>query len=388
MAPGNTAQSYGSVARLFHWLMALMILTAIPLGFYARSLPHDSGAALAQKAAVFSLHKTLGVAILSVAALRILWALAQPRPAPVHPGRRLETWAAEAVHWTLYLALVAVPLAGWVEHAATEGFAPILWPLGQNLPLVPESEAVAQAAAAAHRLFVWILIAAVALHVLGALKHALVDRDGVLARMTRGAPAPAVPRPRRAATPALAALAVWAAGLAVALTLAPPAETPQASRTAAEGDWQVTEGSLTFTVAQMGARVQGDIAGWSAEIAFDGTAGQVEVTIDMASLILTSVTPQLRGAEFLDTAAHPTARFSGPIRRQGEGWVVDGRLTLKGVSAPLALPFSLAIEGDTARAEGAARLERLTWGIGPNYPDAATVGLEVEVAVRLTAVRR
>ncbi len=58
----NTAQTYGTVARVFHWLTALIILTAIPLGVIANDLPFDTAGALAFKAQLFSLHKTLGVA--------------------------------------------------------------------------------------------------------------------------------------------------------------------------------------------------------------------------------------------------------------------------------------------------------------------------------------
>ena len=71
--------------KTFHWLTALLILTLIPLGWYANQLPFDTGAELAFKAQLFSYHKTLGVAAFFVALLRILWALTQPKPAPLHP---------------------------------------------------------------------------------------------------------------------------------------------------------------------------------------------------------------------------------------------------------------------------------------------------------------
>ncbi|TKA94011.1 cytochrome b, partial [Cereibacter changlensis] len=193
MPLSNTSRSYGGVARTLHWLTALLILTAIPLGWIANRLPYDTAEALAEKAQLFSLHKSLGVAAFAVALARILWALGQPRPAPLHPERRLETALAETVHWLLYLSLLLVPLAGWVHHAATTGFAPILWPFGQDLPFVPKSETVAGIAAAAHWLFARLLILSLVLHIAGALKHHLIDRDSVLRRMTRGEAAPEGP---------------------------------------------------------------------------------------------------------------------------------------------------------------------------------------------------
>lgn len=400
MAINNSSSTYGSVSRVLHWLTALLILTAIALGLNAQSLPFDTGEALARKAAVFSLHKTVGVAVFIVAVARILWALTQTHPAPVNPGRRLETAAAAFVHWSLYVALVAVPLSGWIEHAATEGFAPILWPLGQGLPFVPASETVAHTAAQVHVVFTKLLFASLFLHVAGAVKHALIDRDGVLSRMVTGAPAPANPRPAHSRWPAVAAVALWAVGLAAVLVqsqshtpaIAAPAVVPPPAGAVAAGNWQVAQGDLTFSVRQMGAQVQGRIASWQAEIAFDdkvtdGPAGQVGVTMDMASLTLASVTQQAQGPEFLDVPAHPTARFAGPIRRTADGWVVDGTLTLHGVDVPVTLPFTLAIEGDTATMQGGTTLERLAYGIGPKYPDGSTVGLTIDVSVALTATR-
>ncbi|WP_225029689.1 cytochrome b, partial [Xinfangfangia pollutisoli] len=189
MPAQNTSRSYGALARSLHWLTALLILANIPLGLIAERLPYDTSQALAQKAWLFSLHKTLGVAVLLLALARIVSALLQPHPVPVHPDRRLETFLAALVHWLLYICLVMLPLSGWVHHAALDGFAPILWPFGQGLPFVPKSEALAALAGATHWLFSKLLIATLALHILGAVKHALIDRDGVLARMALGRPA-------------------------------------------------------------------------------------------------------------------------------------------------------------------------------------------------------
>ena len=139
MSARNTPRSFGTVTRTFHWLTALLILTAIPLGVIANRLPYDTAQALAQKAQLFSLHKTLGIAAFLLGLARILWALVERHPAPLHPDRKAELTLASAVHWLLYISLVAVPLTGWVHHAAVTGFAPILWPFGQTLPVVPLS---------------------------------------------------------------------------------------------------------------------------------------------------------------------------------------------------------------------------------------------------------
>jgi cytochrome b561/polyisoprenoid-binding protein YceI len=399
MPAASTDRSYGSVARALHWLTALLILTAIPLGLYANALPFDSPADLARKAQAFSLHKTVGVAAFLVALVRILWALAQPRPVPLHPGRLWETRAAALVHWALYLALVAVPLSGWVLHAATTGFAPILWPLGQDLPLVPKSAALAAAAAALHGVFTKLLGAAVLLHVAGALRHALVDRDATLARMWRGtpaAPAPDAPAPPRSAGPAAAAAAIHLVGAVLALALAAPAATGTAAGTAppaaavpAAGLWRVQDGRVEFTVRQLGATVRGGFSAWTADIGFDpdtGT-GRVEARIDTASLSLGAVGDEAKSAEFFDVAHHPEARFAADIAPAGAGaFTAAGTLRLRGVERPVTLAFTLTPDGAAVRARGRATLDRRDFGMGPSYPDAGSVGFAVEVEVEILAL--
>jgi cytochrome b561/polyisoprenoid-binding protein YceI len=391
MPATNTATSYGQVARTLHWLTALLILTAMPLGIIANDAPFATGAELAAKAQLFSLHKTVGIAAFAVALIRILWALTQTRPEPIHPDRRWETRMAEVVHWTLYLSLVIVPLSGWVHHAATDGFAPILWPLGQDLPLVPTSDTVAKTAAALHWLFTKILFASIALHILGALKHALIDRDGTLARMVTGRPAPARPTGTgHRAAPALAAVAIYAAGAVAALSLVPAAPTAVAPAPAgaAAGNWQVTQGTLALTVRQMGAEVAGTLP-FAAAITFDDTSGTgtVTVTLDTANLTLGSVSDQAKGPEFFDIAAHPAATYTATIAPAGDAFAATGTLTLRGVAVPVTLPFTLTIDGDTAQMAGTVTLDRRDFGMGPSYPDESTVGFAVQAAVTLTATR-
>ena len=392
----NTKTSFGTVTRSFHWLTALVILTAMPLGLIANDLSSGPGS-IALKAQLFSLHKTIGVVAFFLGVARILWAFGQTRPVPLNPDRRLETLLAEAVHLLLYLSLLIVPLSGWIHHAAVDGFVPILWPFGQGLPFVPKSEAVASLAGMAHWLFTKLLAAAIILHVLGAVKHHLIDRDATLRRMARGVSAPAVAAPHRARLgPLVLALGIYGAGAAVAVTLtAPPTpatSTALQTQGANSGNWQVQTGSLGFRVTQMGAPVEGSFAGWTAEITFDdsiidGPAGRVEVVVDLTSVNLGSVTEQVKGAEFFDVATHPTARFSADLIAGPSGTVATGRLQLRGAEQPVTLPFTLQITGDKAEMTGRLTLDRRDFGIGAGYGDEATVGFAVEIIVTLTATR-
>ena len=101
------------------------------------------------------------------------------------------------MHWLLYGAIVLVPLTGWIHHAASTGFAPIWGPFGQDLPLVPKSEALSALFAAFHFTAVVVMVLSLGLHIAGALKHQIIDRDTTLARMLpnrRQSVAPVGPR--------------------------------------------------------------------------------------------------------------------------------------------------------------------------------------------------
>lgn len=393
----NTSTHYGSVAKTFHWLTALLMASVIPLGIFANDLPYETSAELARKAFWFSMHKTLGVTLFFVALARILWAISQPKPGLLNADRPLEAFAARSVHWLLYGSLVLVPLSGWVHHASSTGYAPIWWPFGQTLPFVPKDVALSETAAGLHLVFERVLILALVLHIAGALKHHFVDRDMTLRRMLPGMPAlPRVAAASGHALPALAAIAVWggAVGIGGALGVyAHAADTPRGpALEAVASDWVVQDGRVGLSVTQMGSEVTGQFAEWTAAISYDpqvseGQAGEVDVTINVASLTLGSVTDQALGADFLAAEAHPTATFSGPIVAGPDGLRIEGTLALKGDSVPVTLPFTLEIDDGVAQARGRVTLDRRSWEIGMGQDDPSTLGWEVGVDITLTASR-
>ncbi|UWR63028.1 cytochrome b/b6 domain-containing protein [Phaeobacter inhibens] len=417
----NTARHYGSVAKGFHWLTALLMLAVFPLGYFANDLAHHiqsadfdgAQATLTRAALLFSLHKTLGLALFLTALLRILWALSQPKPVPLHPERRAETVLAEVVHWLLYSALVAAPLTGWIHHAATTGFAPIWWPFGQDLPFVPKSEAVAAVFGGLHWLFVWTLAVALGLHIAGALKHEVIDRDATLRRMLPGR-APEVTAQAETphgALPFLVALAIWglvlAGGGAFGL-YAPhshaPADTAAGhghdhdheagtdTDTMPTGGWVVQDGTLAIAIVQMGSEVRGQFDQWQASIAFEepnapGPAGTVTVSVAIPSLMLGSVTDQAMGPDYFDSSTYPTAEFRAEIEKLAEGYIAEGTLRIRDQEVPLRLPFTLDLNGDTATMSASAEVNRLDFNIGQGVQDEGSLAYAVTIAVDLTASR-
>lgn len=402
MPLNNSATTYGSVTKTFHWLTALLILSNIVIGLLASDLAKGllsapTEALVNRTTFMFSLHKTIGVTMFFVALARILWAVSQPKPGLLNGDKWAEAWAAETVHWLLYGSLVAVPLSGWVYHAATSGFAPIWWPLGQTLPLVPKSETVAALAGTLHYILQWVLIGAIGAHVAGALKHHLLDRDATLRRMLPGhTPGQPTTRQPGHVLPFVTALAVWLAALGGAGMLGwfnAGSDADAAGLAQVESDWQVSEGQLQVTVQQMGSAVQGSFADWTADITYDeigdatGKHGSVEVTIAIESLSLGSVTKQAMGPDYFKVSDFPAAQFTADLFETDQGHVARGTLTIRDKPVPVEMPFDLVIEGDGASVSGALLVDRRVFDVGTAMTDANSLGFGVEIKVDLTATR-
>ncbi|WP_323782757.1 cytochrome b/b6 domain-containing protein [Thalassovita sp.] len=398
----NTEAHYGVIARSFHWLTALLIFSAFPLGFIAEEMSEslrsgDTNVNLDTVVTLFSLHKTIGIAIFFTASARVIWALIQPKPKLLNGDHKTEALLAETVHWLLYGSLILVPLSGWIHHAATTGFAPIWWPFGQGLPLVPQSQTLSGLASDLHFLLMLVLATSIALHVAGALKHHVIDKDATLRRMISGHTdiSPSKTQPSHilaAASAAVIWVGVLAAGTASGLVALPdPAQNNPAPQQTA-GAWQVSTGTLNLSITQMGAQVAGTFTGWSAQIDYDDTAataqkGQIDVTIPIAGLQLGSVSDQAMGPDYFDADKYPTAQYQAALIEENGTLTAQGQLSIKGNTVDLSFPVTLDLDGNTAHAQGKFRLDRRAFSLGDGIGDASTLGFDVDLSFDLTATR-
>jgi cytochrome b561 len=168
---------YGAVAMLFHWLLALSIVAALALGWFMTGLPFSPS-----RLKLYNWHKWLGMSILLLTALRLLWRLRHPAPPlPAWMARR-ERLLAHAGHGLMYLLFFAVPLIGWARSSAA-GFPIVYLGLLQFPDLVGKDKALAASLTQAHAVGAYLLAVLVVLHLTAVFKHAVVGRDGILARM-------------------------------------------------------------------------------------------------------------------------------------------------------------------------------------------------------------
>lgn len=178
------AARYSGPAIALHWLLALAIIGTFCLGVYMTSLPMSPA-----RLKYYNWHKWAGVTILALSALRLLWRLwRRPPPLPEQVLRSMPGWqriAHHATHHGMYLLFFAVPLVGWAYSSA--GGFPIVWFGVLQLPdFVSPDRALAQAIKPWHGALAYALATLVVLHVAAVIKHQLIDRDGLLARMLPG----------------------------------------------------------------------------------------------------------------------------------------------------------------------------------------------------------
>jgi cytochrome b561 len=171
---------YSGIAIALHWMSAVLVFCGFALGLYMTSLEFSPA-----KLRYISWHKWLGITIFLLAALRIAWRYVRPPPllpASVPPW---QVRAARVSHLLLYTLMLVIPLSGWLYSSASG--VPVVYLGVLPLPdLVAKDKAVASMLLAVHKTLNFTFAVVVVAHVAAALKHALVNRDGVLARMLPG----------------------------------------------------------------------------------------------------------------------------------------------------------------------------------------------------------
>ena len=174
-----TAARYTATAITLHWLIALLVPCGFGLGLYMVELPFSP-----RKLTLYSYHKWIGVTVFALAALRIAWRLTHPPPALPPSVPRWQAAASRAVHFLLYACLVAAPLSGWLYSSAT-GVPTVPFGIGAlELPdLVPKDRELAMTLKFVHMTLVYFLAVLVGAHVAAAVKHQLIDRNGIIGRM-------------------------------------------------------------------------------------------------------------------------------------------------------------------------------------------------------------
>jgi cytochrome b561 len=172
----NSREYWGRVSRWLHWSMVLLILTAVILGWWAKT------ASLSPlKLDLFVWHKSVGMLILLLVVLRLLWRMANVTP-ELLSATPLERRAARLLQGGLYVLMVLIPLSGWVITSAAHIPVRVFWLLPLP-PLVAADKHLALLAKQVHATCLVIFMLLLLLHIAAAFRHHFILRNHILKRM-------------------------------------------------------------------------------------------------------------------------------------------------------------------------------------------------------------
>ena len=178
IAMRNSAQGYGVIAVVLHWLVALVVIGLFLLGLWMTGLTYYDDWYRRGP----DLHKSIGILLFFVMLARVVWRSINITP-EYDPGiSAFERRAAHGVHLLLYVLIFALMLSGYL--ISTADGKPIhvfgLFAVPATISDIPNQE---DTAGAVHWYLALILISLVSLHAVAALKHHFIDRDRTLKKM-------------------------------------------------------------------------------------------------------------------------------------------------------------------------------------------------------------
>ncbi len=405
----NLLDSYGLFSKAIHWITAFIILALLAVGLYMGSLESSP-----QKILIYNLHKSFGLLVLALVFVRVVWHLIHKKPKSLPTHKKWEVWLSHSIHGFLYILLFALPISGWVMSSAGDYNVKLFF---VNMPdIVSKNEGLYETAEEVHEILAWVIIALVGLHVLGALKHYFVDKDKTLERMTWA---------RISIVPAILLFGFVALiyGFIAFQSLSEELEIEhehkdhsafeQNDQNYAQEDlnnmnlevfgvtkWNIDKkkSAITFKATQYGQKFEGNFD-FRGQIFFDPEIldkSKAIIDIDMKSIKTGSIDRdnQARSKDWFDVATYPKAIFEtdGFIKVDVEGnYLAKGRLTLRGVTLPVDLPFNLKIKERqggkiSAVMKSEIELSRLSFGIGQGqWSDEGAIGDKVAVDLFVVA---
>ncbi|MBP7721097.1 MAG: cytochrome b/b6 domain-containing protein [Alphaproteobacteria bacterium] len=406
----NTRNNFGLIAKGFHWILAILILWLLSVGFAMVGIPPGP-----DKFWVYALHKSFGILILVLMIGRVLWRQISPRPGPLPTHKTWEDTLAKIVHFALYACIFLMPLSGWIMSSAG-GFPAEFFGLFSLPAIVPKNEAIFEFTRNVHGFVAWTILALLVLHFAGAFKHHFIDKDETLQRMTS----------RKVGLYwgvlfVLVAGFLWTSPVAIGLLRddgkseansitdessgkeVRDEELKRSIQALDDSDtWLIDMGasSIRFEATQSGEKFEGGFKNFGGKIIFDQSKldeAYADIWIDITSIETGSGDRdgQAKSADWFDTSKFPRAQFvADSFSKTGPNqYLARGALTIRDQVVLVELPFTLQVrespEGQAALMEGVITLNRLDFGIGQGqWQSTQTIGNEVKISITVVADSR
>lgn len=177
MSTHDTPGSYGSVSRFNHWIGALLVLALLGVGLYFEDLPRG-----AERSFFRGLHIAIGACAALFLLFRVFWRLRSQSPQALPQKPALQLFS-KAVHWLLLAGIAILAITGPLTIWSTGRAIPIFELASIPSPF-PAFKALHEPLEEIHVLTANVMLYLIGLHLLGVIKHQLLDRDNILARMT------------------------------------------------------------------------------------------------------------------------------------------------------------------------------------------------------------
>lgn len=172
------------LTRMLHWIVAIAMICLLTIGVYMVETETRS---------LYSWHKSFGLLVLFIAAIRVAWRIKNGWPIPVARYSKFEHLLSKAVHWVLIIGTLTLPVSGLLM-SSLGGHGIDLFGL-EILPrnvapenpakVIAHSEVLSSIFKNVHHWSAYIIIATVTLHAVGAVKHHFIDKDATLKRMIK-----------------------------------------------------------------------------------------------------------------------------------------------------------------------------------------------------------
>jgi len=169
--------TYTRTAISLHWVIALLIFAAFPLGLYMSDLPVSPNSLR-----LYSYHKWMGITVLVLAVLRLVWRITHRPPELPITMPRWERVAAASMHHLLYILIFIVPLTGWLMSSA-KGFQTVWFGVIPLPDLVGKDKALGHLLKEWHEYLNYLMLVLVIGHIATALRHHFIVRDNILTQM-------------------------------------------------------------------------------------------------------------------------------------------------------------------------------------------------------------
>lgn len=172
----NTTSSYGLISKIFHWGMAVIILTMLAVGYYMTSLP-----ASPEKFDIYRMHKAFGVIALTLTLMRLIWKFSNVSVKEPKGLSFILVIGAKLGHLALYLLMLFIPVSGIFMSLFSAKDISVFGLFTINS--FEKNPELAKIFNEIHETSAVILVAVIALHAVAALFHHFVLKDEVFKRM-------------------------------------------------------------------------------------------------------------------------------------------------------------------------------------------------------------